>query len=260
MHCVVSQFSWSPDMNGTMTEEERLARIDLAAFYRIVAGYGWDDLLLAHLSCRVPGEEAYLINPYGMLFSEITASRLLKVDYDGKKLVESDYDISPEANVIHGALLIARPDINSVAHVHTVAGTAVSSKVSGLKNLSQQSMIVAMSLAYHDYEGIVLDPDEAPRLGSDLGDKTHMILRNHGLLTVGRTVSLTFQALYNLQRSCEMQVASESGGDELIHISDKAIAKTQKIIGAMMANAPPEDLLWEAILRKLRKTEPDFES
>ena len=242
-----------------MTEAEKLARIDLAGFYRLVASYGWDDLLLAHLSYRVPGEDAYLINPYGLLFSEITASSLLKVDYEGKKLMASDYDISPEANVIHGALLIARPDINSVAHVHTVAGTAVSSKAGGLKNLSQQSMLVAMSLAYHDYEGIVLDPDEAPRLGSDLGDKTHMILRNHGLLTVGKSVSSTFQALYNLQRSCEMQVASEAGSEELIYISDEAVMKTQKIIGAMMANAPPKDLLWEAILRRLRKEQPDFE-
>jgi ribulose-5-phosphate 4-epimerase/fuculose-1-phosphate aldolase len=242
-----------------MTEAERLARIDLAAFYRLVADYGWDDLLLAHLSCRVPGEEAYLINPYGMLFAEITASSLLKVDYEGRKLAESDYDISPEANVIHGALLVARPDINSVAHVHTVAGTAVSSKAGGLKNISQQSMLVAMSLAYHDYEGIVLDPAEAPRLGSDLGDKTHMILRNHGLLTVGKTVSSTFHALYNLQRSCEMQVASEAGGEELIYISDEALMKTQKIVGAMMTNVPSKDLLWEAMLRRLRKHEPDFE-
>ncbi len=162
-------------LRSSVSEAEWRARVDLAAFYRLVAGYGWDDLLLAHLSCRVPDEGAYLINPYGLLFEEITASSLLKVDYAGRKIQDSEFDISPEANVIHGAILTAREDVNSVAHVHTIAGTAVSSQAGGLRNISQQSMLVAASLAYHDYEGVVLDPAEAPHLQADLGEKQHMI-------------------------------------------------------------------------------------
>jgi ribulose-5-phosphate 4-epimerase/fuculose-1-phosphate aldolase len=241
-----------------VSEAEWLARQDLAAFYRLVADYGWDDLLLAHLSCRVPGEEAYLINPYGLLFEEITASSLLKVDYNGQKLLDSDYEISPEANVIHGALLTARSDINSVAHVHTIEGTAIASRVEGLRNISQQSMIVAGSLAYHDYEGVVLDPCEGPRLIADLGDARHMILRNHGLLTVGFTISQAFQGLYNLQRACEIQVAAESGDAPLIHISDKIMEKTMALFAAGTGTQPTGDLLWEALLRRLDRTQPDF--
>jgi ribulose-5-phosphate 4-epimerase/fuculose-1-phosphate aldolase len=241
-----------------VSEAEWTARVDLAAFYRLVAGYGWDDLLLAHLSCRVPEEDAYLINPFGLLFEEITASSLLKVDFQGGKLLESDYDISPEANVIHGAILTARPDIASVAHVHTIEGTAIASRVEGLRNISQQSMIVAGSLAYHDYEGVVLDPAEAPRLQADLADARHLILRNHGLLTVGATVSLAFQALYNLQRSCEVQIAAESGDAPLIHISDKIMERTMALFTAMGSSPPERDLLWEALLRRLDRREPDF--
>ena len=246
----------------SVSREEWSSRQDLAAFYRLVAGYGWDDLLLAHLSCRVPGEDAYLINPFGLLFEEITASSLLKVDYQGSKLQESEYDISPEANVIHGAILTARPDIHCVAHVHTVAGTAVASRVEGLRNISQQSMIVSGSLAYHDYEGVVLDSAEAPRLQEDLGSARHMILRNHGLLTVGASVSLAFQGLYNLQRSCEIQLAAESSDAPVIHISDQIIEKTMALFAAMGAavgaQPPPRDLLWEALLRRLDRQEPDF--
>lgn len=147
-----------------------------------------------------------------------------------------------------------------MAHVHTVAGIAVSSQRGGLRNISQQSMIVAFSLAYHDYEGVVLDPAEAPRLQHDLGDKNHMILRNHGLLTVGATVSSTFLALYNLQRACEMQVASQAGGEELIPISSEIMSRTEGLFASLIAQPPPRDLLWEALLRKLRQQEPDFET
>ena len=242
----------------TVSEAEWAARQDLAAFYRLVADYGWDDLLLAHLSCRVPGEEAYLINPYGMLFEEISASSLLKVDYRGQKLLESAYDISPEANVIHGAVLTARQDVNCVAHVHTVAGTAISSRVEGLRNISQQSMIVAGSLAYHDYEGVVLDPEEAPRLVADLGTARHLILRNHGLLTVGPTVCAAFQALYNLQRACEIQIAAESGDAPLIAIPEHVMQTTMARFAGPPAAPPAPDLLWEALLRRLDRTQPDF--
>ena len=239
-------------------DAEQRTRVNLAAFFRLVAAYGWDDLLLAHLSARVPGEEAYLINPYGLLFEEITASSLIKVDFAGQKLEPSEYDMSPEANVIHGAILAARADVNCVAHVHTVAGTAISSRVEGLRNVSQQSMIVAHSLAYHDYEGVVIDQDEGPRLVADLGDAWHMILRNHGLLTVGATVSQAFMGLYNLQRACEMQIAAESGDTPLIHITDEIMEKTAALFAATAGSPPARDLLWEALLRRLDREAPDF--
>ena len=241
------------------SEQEWQARVDLAAFLRLVASYGWDDLLLAHISLRLTSEAAYLVNPFGLLFREITASSLLKVNYHGEKLEDSEFDISPEANVIHGGLLQGRSDINCVAHVHTVAGTAVASKAEGLKNISQQSMVVFSSLAYHDYEGIVLDPGEGPGLLSDLSDKKHMILRNHGLLAVGHNVSATFQNLYNLQRACEMQVAAEAGGGELIAITPEAMAKTGQLFARMGNKQPTRDFLWEAKMRELRETQPDFE-
>lgn len=241
------------------SEQEWQARVDLAAFFRLVANYGWDDLLLAHISLRLQDEAGYLVNPFGLLFREITASSLLKVNHQGEKLQPSEFDISPEANVIHGGLLQGRSDINCVAHVHTVAGTAVSSKAEGLKNISQQSMIVCSSLAYHDYEGIVLDPGEGPGLVADLADKKHMILRNHGLLTVGPNVSSTFQNLYNLQRACEMQVAAEAGGGELISITPEAMAKTGQLFARMGNKQPSRDFLWEAKIRELRETQPDFE-
>lgn len=253
------QMQGTAGVRGQVSAEEWSARVDLAAFLRIVAHYGWDDLLLAHISARLPDENAYLVNPYGMLFGEITASSLLKVDFTGHKLMPSEFEISPEANVIHGAILEARPDVNCVAHVHTIAGMAVSNQKAGLLNISQQSMLVASSLAYHDYQGIVLDPAEAPSLQADLGDKQHMILRNHGLLTVGATVSRAFYALYNLQRSCEMQVASQGQGAELIPITNSAIEKTRELISKINAAPQSRDFLWEAKLRELRRNAPDFE-
>jgi ribulose-5-phosphate 4-epimerase/fuculose-1-phosphate aldolase len=203
-----------------------------------------------------------------LLFEEITASQLLKVDYQGRKMMQSPFSISPEANVIHGAVLVARPEVNCVAHVHTVAGTAIASRVEGLGNISQQSMIVAGSLAYHDYEGVVLDAEEAPRIVRDLGSARHMILRNHGLLTVGASVSLAFQALYNLQRSCEVQVAAEAGCERTIEISDAIMDRTMALFAQLGTQAevaetpgetqPPPDLLWEALLRRLDRREPEF--
>lgn len=248
------------NLHGRVSAEEWQTRVDLAAFFRIAAQYGWGDLLLAHFSARLPGEDAYLVNPFGLLFSEITASNLLKVDFQGQKLLPSDYDISPEANVIHGAILVGRPDVNCVAHVHTVAGTAVSSQKEGLLNISQQSLMVAASLSYHDYQGVVLDPAEAPSLQADLGSNQHMILRNHGLVTVGISVSKAFHALYNLQRSCEIQVAAQGQGAELIPVSEEVMEKTRPMIQMLLSTQQSPDLLWEAMLRQLRRTEPDFEN
>src|SRR5438874_1229400 len=165
--------------------EEWQARVDLAAVYRLVADYGWDELVFTHLSARVPGpEHHFLINPYGMLFDEITASSLVKVDLDGRKVLESPYEINPAGFVIHSAIHAARDDAKCVLHVHSVNGIAVSAQTAGVLPISQQSIFVLSSLGYHDYEGVALRDDEKPRLVRDLGDKSFLMLRNHGLITV----------------------------------------------------------------------------
>jgi ribulose-5-phosphate 4-epimerase/fuculose-1-phosphate aldolase len=176
-----------------VSDEEWQTRIDLAACYRIIAMHGWDDLVFTHISARVPGpDEHFLINPYGMLFEEITASSLVKVDLAGEKVLESEHPVNPAGFVIHSAIHEARHDAACVLHTHTKAGVAVSAQAEGLLPLSQISLVAHATLGYHDYEGIALNDDEKPRLVADLGDNYAMILRNHGLLTVGATIPDAF--------------------------------------------------------------------
>src|SRR5436309_11775566 len=176
----------------TPSADERRLRVDLAACYRLVALHGWDDIVFTHISIKLPGDAGFLINPYGMLFDEITASSLVKVDAQGNKLSESPHPVNPAGFVIHSAIHAARHDVSCVLHVHTVAGVAVSAQKDGLLPLSQQSTISLASIGYHDYEGIALRDDEKPRLVRDLGDATCLVLRNHGLLTVGPSVADAF--------------------------------------------------------------------
>src|SRR6266853_2059252 len=183
-------------LTNQVLEEEWEVRVDLAAAYRLVALYGWDDLIFTHISARVPGaEHHFLLNPYGMMFDEVTASSLVKVDLDGNKVMDSPYEVNPAGFTIHSAVHAARADALCVMHLHTDYGIAVSAQKQGLLPISQQSMFALASLAYHDYEGLALDDEEKPRLVRDLGDKTSMILRNHGLLTVGRTAAEAFLAM-----------------------------------------------------------------
>src|SRR5580692_10907147 len=189
---------------------ERDIRIDLAACYRLVALFGWDDLVFTHISARVPGDtEAFLINPYGMLFEEITASSLVKVDAHGEKLSQTEWPVNPAGFVIHSAIHEARPDVACVLHTHTNAGVAVSAQRNGLLPISQIATIALSSLGYHDYEGIALRDDEKPRLVRDLGQNNALILRNHGLLTVGASVADAFVFMYALQSACEVQVLAQ---------------------------------------------------
>jgi ribulose-5-phosphate 4-epimerase/fuculose-1-phosphate aldolase len=178
-----------------MTDAEWSQRINLAACYRLIAHYGWDDLVDTHISARVPGpDHHFLINPYGLMFDEITASSLVKVDLDGNQLTKSDYSINPAGFTIHSAIHEVREDAGCVLHLHTPDGTAVASSMEGLLPMNQTAQLVTHDLAYHDYEGIALDHDERPRLQKDLGTKNHMLLRNHGTLTVGRSVASAFRA------------------------------------------------------------------
>src|SRR5580700_7036124 len=192
------------DSAAHCSPEERAIRIDLAAAYRLVAHFHWDDLVFTHITARVPGDaHHFLINPYGMLFDEITASSLVKVDAAGNKVAPSPYPINPAGFVIHSAIHDARPDVVCVLHVHTPQGVAVSAQKAGLLPISQQATVALASLGYHDYEGIALRDDEKSRLQSDLGANSCLILRNHGLLTIGETVADAFLSMYNLQRACE---------------------------------------------------------
>ena len=196
-------------------EEWRL-RIDLAACYRLVAMFGWDDLIFTHISARLPGpEHHFLINAYGLMFDEITASNLVKVDLEGRKLGDSPHEINPAGFTIHSAIHAAREDAACVLHVHSVNGVAVSAQEEGLLPLSQHSIFVLASLGYHDYEGVALEEDEKPRLVRDLGEKRFLMLRNHGLLTVGRSVAEAFVAMYFFETSCmilKTSVATERAG------------------------------------------------
>jgi len=182
-----------------VSPEEWQARVDLAAAYRLVAHYGWDDLVFTHISARVPGpEHHFLINPYGMMFDEITASSLVKVDLDGNIVMATPYQINPAGFTIHSAVHAAREDALCVIDVHTDYGIAVSAQQDGLLPISQQALFALSSLAYHDYEGLALNEEEKPRLVADLGNKTFLILRNHGLLTVGQTVADAFMSMFLL--------------------------------------------------------------
>src|SRR3954470_18480098 len=182
-----------PDVKSQVDEAEWKLRVDLAACYRLVALYGWDDLLFTHISARIPGpEHHFLINPYGMTFDEITASSLVKIDHDARKVLDSSYEINPAGFTIHSAIHAARDDAKCVLHTHSVNGVAVSAQKGGVLPLSQQSTFVLSSLGYHDYEGVALNADEKPRLVRDLGDKSFLMLRNHGILTVGPSVADAF--------------------------------------------------------------------
>ena len=246
------------DVREKVSEAEWALRVDLAACYRLVARYGWDDLVFTHISARVPGpEHHFLINPYGLFFDEITASSLVKIDADANKVMESPYPVNPAGFSIHSAIHAAREDAQCVLHVHTRAGVAVSAQEQGLLPLSQQSLFSLASIAYHDYEGVALNDDEKPRLVADLGNANNLILRNHGLLTVGRNIPDTFLAMYILNGACQIQVMAQSGGGALRPVS-------QQIVDGISAQADQVTkglggkLAWPGLLRKLDRVDPSY--
>jgi ribulose-5-phosphate 4-epimerase/fuculose-1-phosphate aldolase len=246
------------EIRSQVSDAEWRQRVDLAACYRLVAMFGWDDLIFTHISARLPGpEHHFLINPYGLMFSEITASSLVKVDLDGKKVVDSPYEINPAGFIIHSAVHAAREDAQCVLHVHSVNGVAVSAQQDGVLPLSQHSIFVLSSLAYHDYEGVALEEDEKPRLVRDLGDKRFLMLRNHGLLTVGRSVAEAFVAMYFFETTCMIQVRAMSGGQALRRISPHILdgAQTQ---WELVTRGAGGGLAWPALLRKLDRADPGY--
>lgn len=243
-----------------VSAEEWATRVDLAACYRLAAHFGWDDLVFTHISARVPGTHEFLINPYGLMFDEVTASNLVRVDLEGNKTLPSPYEINPAGYTIHSAIHAVREDAGCVLHLHTMAGIAVSAQRQGLLPISQQATFIMLSLSYHEYEGLALNPDEKTRLQSDLGDTRHMILRNHGLLTVARAVPDAFMQMYSLQRACEIQVMAQAGGSAgLLHIP-QAVLDTVPEYVRLVTRGAGAGVVWPALLRKMERLDAGFRS
>ena len=250
------------EVPSTMTEAEWAQRVNLAAAYRLVAHYGWDDLVDTHISARVPGpDHHFLINPYGLMFEEITASSLVKVDLDGNVLSETEYNINPAGFTIHSAIHEVREDAGCVMHLHTPDGTAVASCLEGLQPLNQTAQLVVPHLAYHDYEGVALDHDERPRLQKDLGDKFFMLLRNHGTLTVGETVASAFERMFHLERSCTMQVRTRMLGPTAYPVDQIVIDKNAELVSnPARSELRSIKLVWPPLLRKLDRMDPSYKN
>jgi ribulose-5-phosphate 4-epimerase/fuculose-1-phosphate aldolase len=245
----------------TASSSEAAIRVDLAACYRLVALYGWDDLVFTHISARIPGpDHHFLINPYGMMFEEITASSLVKVDMSGKSIGESAYPVNPAGFTIHSAVHEVREDAGCVMHLHTADGTAVSSSRERLLPLNQTAQLVIPDLAFHDYEGVALDHDERPRLQRDLGDKNIMLLHNHGTLTVGRTCAEAFLRMYFIERACTMQVRTRmlGGFDQDYPVAPDVIEKNAALAKSGGMNSLANQLVWPALLRKLDRLDSGF--
>jgi ribulose-5-phosphate 4-epimerase/fuculose-1-phosphate aldolase len=246
------------DVQAQVSRDEWQLRVDLAACYRLVAHFGWDDLIFTHISARVPGpEHHFLINPYGMTFDEITASSLVKIDHDARKVLPSPHEVNPAGFTIHGAIHAAREDARCVLHTHSLNGVAVSAQRGGVLPLSQQSTFVLASLAYHAYEGVALNADEKPRLVRDLGDKNFLMLRNHGLLTVAGSVADAFLLMYLFEAACTIQVRAQAGGGELIAIDPRIIAGVQQAASTVTRGLGGA-LAWPGLLRKLDRRDPSY--
>jgi len=245
-------------LKDKVSAEEWQARVELAALYRLVALHGWDDLIYTHISARIPGpEHHFLINPYGMLFEEITASSLVKIDLDGNILQDTPYFINPAGFTIHSAIHAAREDAKFVMHLHSDQGVAVAAQKEGLLPLSQHALIVLPRLAYHDYEGIALNLDERERLVADIGDKTLMLLRNHGTLSVGDSAADCWVGMFYLERACKQQVMALSAGRENVLFAPEA---SQAEVKMQVARGIGGKLAWPGCLRRLDREMPGYDA
>jgi ribulose-5-phosphate 4-epimerase/fuculose-1-phosphate aldolase len=248
-----------PSRQGQVSDIEWQTRVDLAAAYRLVALFKWDDLVFTHITARVPGaDNEFLINPYGLMFDEITASSLVKIDTAGNKLDDTPFPVNPAGFVIHSAIHGARHDAQCVLHTHTLNGVAVSAQKQGVLPLSQQSIFVLSSLAYHDYEGVALRDDEKPRLVKDLGTKDFLMLRNHGLLTLGATIADAFVNMYLFETVCTIQVRAMSGGSELVHVDPRIIDGAQQQAKAVTKGVGGGALTWPGLLRRLDRADASY--
>jgi len=249
-----------PSLKGKVSEAEWATRVDLAAAYRMVANYGWDDLIFTHLSARIPGpEHHFLLNPYNLMFEEVTASSLIKVDVHGNAVEPTPFVTNPAGFTIHSAIHMAREDAHAVMHLHTPSGQAVAAHADGLLPLTQTAMLVRGDLAFHDYEGVAVDLDERERIVADLGDKNAMILRNHGTLSVGPTIGECFVRLYFLERACQAQIMALSAGEN-INNPPQGAPETAAAQGAVGVALAAKLLAWPALKRKAYRLDPSFAS
>lgn len=236
------------------------ARVDLAACYRLVEMYGMADMMANHISSHVPGEKgAFLINPYGMMYEEITASSLIKVDAAGRQLEEGPYPVNPAGFTIHSAVHAARHEAGCVLHTHSLNGVAVSAQAQGVLPISQHSIFVLNSLGYHDYEGVALRDEEKPRLVQDLGSNNYLMLRNHGLLTLGRTVADAFVAMYFFEAVCTIQIRAQAGGGELTRVHPEIIEGAGRQAAQVTKGLGAGGLSWPGLLRRLDRRSPGYE-
>jgi ribulose-5-phosphate 4-epimerase/fuculose-1-phosphate aldolase len=242
---------------GIAGEEWRL-RCELAAAYRLFAHLGWHELVYNHLTVRLPGSEHFLINPFGLMYREITASSLVKIDLDGRQVEPGAWGVNPAGFIVHGAVHAARADAHCVIHTHTTAGQVVSCQAGGLLPLSFNSMFYAGRVAYHDFEGITLDREECARLAADLGDRNVMVLRNHGLLVCGPSIGDAFAEHYMLQRACEVQVAAQATGVPLVQPTDEIARRAAAQYERTARQGEQNALLWEAMLRWAWDLGPGF--
>jgi ribulose-5-phosphate 4-epimerase/fuculose-1-phosphate aldolase len=246
-------------LREVVSAEEWQLRVDLAACYRLVALYGWSDLVFTHISARVPGpEHHFLINPYGLMFDEITASSLVKVDRHCNKVIDSPFPVNPAGFTIHSCIHEARDDVQCVLHTHSRAGVAVSAQKCGVLPISQQSTFVLASLAYHDYEGVALRDEEKPRLQRDLGEANFLLLRNHGLLTVGRTIADAFLSMYTFENTCRIQIDAQAGG-ELVMVDPRIMQGMAQVMKTVTAGQGA-NIAWPALLRRLDRADPSYKT
>ena len=243
-----------------VSPEEWALRVDLAACYRLAALYGWSDLIFTHISARLPGpEHHFLINPYGMMFDEITASSLVKVDLKCNKLLDSPFPVNPAGFVIHSAVHEARDDAWCVMHTHTRAGVAVSAQKGGVLPISQQSTFVLGSLAYHNYEGVAFRDEEKPRLQADLGEANFLMLRNHGLLVTGKSIPDAFLSMYTFESTCQIQLAAQSGGNDLIYVNPAILGGVKEAMRVQTSGLGGA-FAWPALMRKLDRIDQSYKT
>ena len=234
-------------------------RVNLAAAYRMVAHLGWDDLIYTHISARLPGtDHHFLINPLGLMFEEITASSLVKIDLHGKQQMDTPFIPNAAGFVIHSAIHAAREDAMCVLHLHTDYGIAVSNQKSGLLPMCQSSIPPWMMVAYHDYEGFAVNAGEKERLVADLGTKNCLMLRNHGTLTVGDSIAKAFEMMFFLERACKIQILSQSTGAELHAPSKESVDNAVRDVRVVAGANGADNFVWPAILRKMDRLDSSF--
>ena len=257
MRGILAPIMQIPSLKQLVSAEEWQLRVDLAACYRLVALYGWSDLVFTHISARVPGpEHHFLINPYGLMFDEITASSLVKVDQQCAKVIDSPFPVNPAGFVIHSAVHEARPDVQCVLHTHTRAGVAVSAQQCGILPISQQSTFVLASLAYHGYEGVAFRDEEKPRLQADLGQANFLVLRNHGLLVAGANIADAFLQMYTFENTCRIQLDAQAGG-ELVPVDPRIVSGVAEALRVQTGGLGGA-FVWPSLIRKLDRIDTSY--